>query len=738
MKKKIRELSCAFLFILATVSGSKSQNQIFTDKYEAQIKQLIGRMTLEEKIFQLPAEYPNANLRLNIPNLVANECLHGIMMNNATVFPQAIAMASTWEPELIERMGNVVAKESRAFGIHHCFSPMLSVTRDIRWGRTEESYGEDPYLTGCIGTAYINGLQGRGNMRFDKNHIIATAKHFIADGEPMAGDNGAAMDVSEYTLQNVHLFPFRMAIEDAQVGSIMPAHHLLNGIPCHGNNHILVDILRNEYKWNGLVVSDNNDIRALKSTFNYMPDYISAAQKALEDGIHQELAIAQGWTNVRMYGDQLIEAVRSGKIPEALVDNAVAMVLRAKFAMGLFETDVPVNEKDDLIKHPENRTAKNFTQEYAEMFEKATDVSVKRKDYIEVINDTKHQLLALEVAHKSIVLLKNENHLLPLNLSQYKKIAVIGPNAIDKRLGGYSAQPKYYISVFDGIKKFAGTQADVKFAKGCDIVSQSAELIPEAVELAKRSDICILAIGGSEETCRENEDADNLDLTGKQMELVEAVFATGKPCVVILLNGRPMTIPWIAEKIPAILEGWYLGQETGTALADVLFGKMNPGGKLPITFPRNVGQVPLFYNKMATGRPRRIFQSNPAPLFPFGYGLSYTTFQLTNIRLTNESITPDGKTSLTLTLTNTGKSDGDQVVQLYIHDLVSNRVRPEKELRGFQRVFLKAGESKNIRFEIGRKELEYWNDKWVVEPGEFEVMAGTNSVELKKLKLVVK
>jgi beta-glucosidase len=338
-------------------------------------------MSLEEKAFQLPSQYPNSNARLGIPHISANECLHGVRMKQATVFTQAIAMASTWDNELIERMGNVVAKETRAYGIHHCFTPMLAVVRDVRWGRTEESFGEDPFLIGNIGAAYINGLQGRGKNRFDRDHIIATAKHYVADGEPMAGANGAAMDISEYTLQNVHLYPFRMAIEDAKVGSIMPAHHLLNGVPCHGNKHILVDILRNQYKWDGLVVSDNNDIKNMNTTFNYQPDNFSIARKALEVGVHEELSMFRGWDETRMYGYNLIQAVRSGKIPESLVDNAVAMVLRAKFALGLFESDAHLNDRFDLIKHAENRPSGSLSQEDAERYEKATYVGVARDNW---------------------------------------------------------------------------------------------------------------------------------------------------------------------------------------------------------------------------------------------------------------------------------------------------------------------------------------------------------------------
>ncbi len=279
-----------------------------------EITDLISRMTLEEKVHQLATQYPNANMRLGIPNMSANECLHGIKMDSATVFPQAIAMASTWDIDLIKRMGTVVAKEARAFGIHQCYSPMVSVVRDVRWGRTEESYGEDPFLVGKIGVAYIGGLQGMGSERYDQDHIMATAKHYVADGEPMAGDNGAAMDVSEYNLHNVHLYPFRLAIEEAQVGSIMPAHHLLNGVPCHASKFALVDILREYYKWDGLIVSDNGDIRALHTTFNYAETEAEAARYSLEVGIHQELALFQSWNEKRMYGDNLIKAVNEGEV----------------------------------------------------------------------------------------------------------------------------------------------------------------------------------------------------------------------------------------------------------------------------------------------------------------------------------------------------------------------------------------------------------------------------------------
>ena len=575
-------------------------------------------------------------------------------------------------------------------------------------GRIEESFGEDPFLEGSIGTAYIKGLQGTGSKRFDKDHILACAKHFVADGEPMAGANGAAMDVSDYNLHNIHLFPFRMAFEDAKVASIMPAHHLLNGIPCHANKYILNDILRGQYKWNGLVVSDNQDLPRLVNLFNYSPDFADAALKSLEGGVHQELDLSVEYSG-RVYGESLIKAVKSGKIPVALLNESVAVNLRAKFALNLFETERPDNEK--YIRSESGPPIKNYQE----------------KIDTNILNDKKHDQLALEVALKSIVLLKNEKSILPLKIDQLKSIAVIGPNADAVRLGGYSrGKLKYFITILDGIKKYVGDKIEVSYAEGAGIDSESpsneyeakqdievtryaektdigtvaseSEKIDEAVVLAKQSDMVILAIGGSEATCRENEDTDYLGLRGRQLELVRAIHATGKPCVIIILGGRPISDTWIAENMPAIIQGWYLGQETGTAIADVLFGKANPGGKLPVTIPRNVGQVPLFYNKLETGRPRKIYRSSIEPLYPFGFGLSYTSFKLDNLKLEKKEIGPDEETTLSVDITNTGMVDGDEVVQLYIRAWNSKRVRPKKGAKGFSTSFLKLWSKENALF----------------------------------------
>lgn len=738
MNKKRFLLSVMALASLLVCMKAGEKKHIFTAEHDAQIKELVSEMTLEEKVHQLATQYPNANMRLGIPNISANECLHGIKMDGATVFPQAIAMASTWDEDLIERMGTTVAVESRAYGIHQCYTPMIAVVRDIRWGRTEESYGEDPYLVGKIGASYIKGLQGMGEERFDENHIIATAKHYVADGEPMAGDNGAAMDISDYNLHNVHLYPFKLAIEEAKVGSIMPAHHSLNGIPCHANKWIMQDVLRGHFGWDGLVVSDNGDMRSLESGFKIAENRQIAAKMGLEAGVHQELALFQGWSDQRVFGDHLINAVNNGTIDIKLVDAAVAKVLQAKFQMGLFDGDIAADDMFDVIKHPDNGEPEKVSQHDAEMFKKALYVGVPKKNVKKIVNNKAHNDLALEVSHKSIVLLKNDNNLLPLDKDAYKNIAVVGPNAASMRLGGYSPdEPKYYISVLDGIKNHVGKKTKVHFAEGCDF-TESLENIPEAVELAKKSDIVIVAVGGSEETCRENQDRDDLSLPGPQQELVEAIHATGKPYVVVLLNGRPLSIEWIANNSPAIVEGWYQGQETGRAMADILFGDVNPSAKLPISFPRNVGQVPLFYNKLETGRPRNIYNSDHSPLFPFGYGLSYTTFEFSKPVLAKAEIKTNGETTVKVKVKNTGKYDGEEVVQLYIRAIGTERLRPLKELRNFKRVSLKAGEEKEVELKIGQQQLEYWNNEWTVEPGKYQIMVGASSDKLQKTTLVVK
>jgi len=699
---------------------------------EDRVNDLLSRMTTEEKALQLASFFPNGNLRLGIPHLQAGEALHGVCLPEATSFPQAIALASTWDPELIERMANIIAKEARALGVHHVYSPMVGVARDPRWGRTEESFGEDPYLVSRIGVAFINGLQGTGKNCFDKNHIIATAKHFVADGEPIAGLNGSAFDVSDRTLHEIFLPPFKAAVEEAKVGCIMPAHHSLNGIPCHANKYIMIDILRNTYGFDGFVVSDNNDILNLVNFMRAAKTITEAARLALEVGVDTELAWLRPWTKGRAYGLPLVEAVKKGTIPVELLDRAAKNVLRAKFKLGLFDNVEDIKPWQDYKFSGDKGKAGYKEVTYAD--------SIRGRD---LGNDYFNQLDRLtntrQDANKilTIILLKNENNMLPLDKTQLKRIAVIGPNADEEVLGGYSTpKVRYFVSVLDGIRNHVSHKVEVLYAQGVSLEDLEWENTDEAVTIARQADVAVLVIGGNEITCKENEDRDDLSLAGKQEALVEAIYATGTPIVVVLLHGRPLAVEWIKENIPVIIDGWYLGQETGNAVAEVLFGEVNPGGKLPITIPRNIGQVPIYYNKLRAGRPGRYFRSSTEPLWPFGHGLSYTTFEYSNLEVTTTYPT---SAAVKVDITNTGSRAGDEVVQLYISDEYCSVVRPPMELKRFKRIFLKSSEKKTITFTLGKDAFSFYNPEkndWVVEPDTFEIMVGSSSQDIRVSKKI--
>ncbi len=709
---------------------------------EKRVNDLLARMSTEEKAHQLASFFPNANVRLGIPHMQAGEALHGVCLPNATSFPMAIALAGTWDPELIERMAAIIAKEARALGVHHVYSPMLGVARDARWGRTEESYGEDPYLAARIGVAFIKGLQGMGEERFDENHIMATAKHFIADGEPLAGLNGSAFDISLRGLHEIHLPPFRAAVEEAHVGSIMPAHHSLNGVPCHANAYIMQDILRDTYGFDGLVVCDNNDIFNLMNFMHIARSWTEAARLSLKVGVDTELAWERSWDTGRAYGIPLVEGVKSGDIPGSLLDRATKNVLRAKFMLGLFDTggDIPPWQDYELsgekgrtdykvVTYSNSIRGRDLGMDYFNQLDRLTN---PKENVAEILHHPNHDEMALEVARKALTLLKNDNNLLPLNKSALKKIAVIGPNADEELLGGYSTpKVRYFVSVLEGIRDYVGETADVLYAQGVSIEDYEQENIVEAVAIARRSDVAVVVVGGNEVTCKENEDRDDLGLVGRQQELVEAVFATGTPVVVLLLKGRPLAVEWIKDHVPAILDGWYLGQETGTAVAEVLFGDVNPGGKLPMTVPRNVGQVPIYYNMLRAGRPGRYFRSKAEPLWPFGHGLSYTTFEYSNLKLAVNSPT---SATAQIDIANAGKWAGDEVVQLYVHDVYASVVRPAKELKAFRRIFLNPGEIKTVEFTLEKNDFAFYAEKsksWVVEPGAFEIMVGSSSQDIR-------
>jgi len=761
-RRQFRKLTLGLMIVFLAgwpIAGQKQSSSSGIPPYknrdlpiDRRIDDLLPRMILEEKAEQLATLYPNAVVRLGIPHLQAGEALHGICLKHGTSFPSPLAMGSTWDPEIIERMGTVVAKEARTLGTHQVYSPMLGVLIDPRWGRSEECYGEDPYLVSRIGVAYIKGLQGTGEKLLDINHIIASPKHYVADSQPLAGLNGAEMDLSIRRLHEVFLPPFRAAVEEAHAGSIMPAHHALNGIPCHANKYILVEILRETYGFDGHIISDNGNIHSLHSEKYVARTLAEAARLALQAGVDQELAIESPWRD-RVYGANLQQAVAGGEIPVELIDRAVRHVLRSKFRLGLFDDGTPIYPwQDHLASGDEGSGPIKGWPEYAEVehtkavrgldkgtndyFNKLHRLGVPRRGWERIIYGPGHDELALEVARKAITLLKNDGNLLPLDKGKLKKIAVIGPNANVEILGAYSTpQARHFVTVLDGIRTFVGKDVEVVYEEGCSLIDWGKENISEAVKAAKGSDVAILVLGGNELTAKEGEDSDNLDLVGHQERLVKAVYATGVPVVVMFLQSRPLSIPWVAEHIPAILCGWFLGQETGTAVAEAIFGKINPGGKLPVSIPRNVGQIPVYYNKF-TGGDKKYRDSPAGPLFPFGHGLSYTAFSYSNLKT---NVTSPTSATVSFDIQNTGGRPGDEVVQLYLRDEYCSVVRPVKELKGFLRVSLQPGEKKAVTFELGKDAFAFYDEKtkgWIVEPGDFKIMIGNSSADIRISKIL--
>lgn len=658
------------------------------------------------------------NSRLGIPLMFHEECLHGFVAIGATSYPQAIGLAATWDDALLKRIFNAVALEARSRGADECLMPVVDVARDPRWGRTEETYGEDPYLAGRMGVAAVRGLQGDGPT-IDSNHVFATLKHFAVHSQPQAGTNVGPADYGERTVREYFLPPFEAGIKEGNVRAVMPSYNELDGIPNHSNVSLLRNILRNEWGYKYLTVSDYFAIDQLIDIHHVAANCEEAAKMAITAGVDMELPFAKCYRS-------LPALVQNHQVPEAVIDEAVARVLHAKFELGLF--DHPFVDPQKAVQSAGMKTDAD---------------------------------LALQAAHETIALLKNENNLLPLDISKLKSIAVIGPDAAEAHLGGYSGTPKQAISILDGIKNKVGNKVEVLYAEGCRITEskpiwEEDKVIPpdpalddkrmaEAVDVLSKADLGIVVVGDNEQTSREAwspthlGDRDNLDLIGRQDELVARLLATGKPILVVLLHGRPNSINFIAEHVPAILDSWYLGQEGGTAMADVIFGDYNPAGRLPITVPRSVGQLPDFYNQKPSAHRPYLF-SNSTPLFPFGYGLSYTKFRYNNLRLEPATIPVNGKTRVSVDVINTGDRAGDEVVQLYIRDEISSVTRPIKELKGFQRVNIKPGETRSMSFSVGPQELQFYNRemKRVVEPGTFKIMVGPNSVDLTSVSLDVR
>lgn len=663
------------------------------------------------------------NSRLKIPVIFHEECLHGHAAKDGTSFSQPIGLGATFDPELVRRLFEMTAEEARVRGTHQALTPVVDVAREPRWGRVEETYGEDPYLVACMGIAAVQGFQGDATFK-DKKHIIATLKHFAAHGQPESGTNCAPVNVSERLLREVFLSTFKQAIQKGGAISVMASYNEIDGVPSHANKWLLRDVLRKEWGFNGFVVSDYFAIRELHERPEFFGNHLAADGKeaaalAVKAGVNIELPDADCYPNI-------VELVRKGILKESMLDELIAPMLLWKFKLGLFED--PYTDRDAAER---------------------------------IVGCEAHRELALQAARETITLLKNDGGIAPLDPQKIKTIAVIGPNADRQLLGGYSGQPKHYSTVLEGIRARAGS-INVLYHEGCKITIggswQQDEVIPsdpeedrksiaEAVEVAKQADVVILAIGGNEQTSREAwalnhmGDRASLDLVGRQDELIDAIAATGKPIIAFLFNGRPISIRNLAEKAQAIFECWYLGQETGRAVAEALFGDINPGGKLPITIPRSAGHLPAYYNYKPAARRGYLFD-DINPLYAFGFGLSYTTFKFGEPKLTKAVISKNESTTVRVDVTNTGQVQGDEVVQMYIRDKVSSVTRPVKELKGFGRITLGPGQTATVIFDIKPEHLAFYdiNMKYVVEPGEFEIMIGNSSrdQDLQKVLLRVK
>ncbi len=780
---------CLFTFALQFSWSQQEGKPVYQDKnapIPERVRDLLGRMTLEEKVAQLqsgmnmppfgpaaPSLFANdqlneamvkqalgnglgtyafldeflgmskgprdgvmrrnllqtwvmKNTRLGIPILFHGEALHGSAVKGATAFPQAVGLGSTWDPDLLKEMFSTVGLEARATGNVLVLAPVLDLSRDPRYGRVEEMYSEDPYLVGQLGVAAVRGLQGDGNL-IDEDHVLATAKHFV-HGQPENGTNVGPNDFSERTMRSVFLYPFQQVVEKAHIEAVMPSYNENNGgVPSHENPWLLKQVLRNEWGFTGLTVSDYFAVEQLATLQHVAVDKPAAGVLAFNSGVDVELPSPSGYTN-------LVAAVRAGKVKEKDLDQAVARMLTAKFKTGLFE-------------HP-----------YADPDRAA-----------ELVGSKKHVELARKVANEAIVLLKNKDNALPLDAAKIKTLAVIGPNASKMRLGTYSSIPPYYVTVMDGIRNRVGSGTNVVYAEGCrisepdtapnlnDIFAYKApdeeadrRLLKEAVATATSADVIVLALGGNETVSRESigdlgptmapsyGDSDTLELPGRQNELISEIAKLGKPMVAVLLNGKAYSIEKLAQQVPAIVEGWYLGQETGNAIAGVLFGDVNPSGHLPVTIARNVGQLPMYYYKTPAARRGYVFDDN-TPLFPFGFGLSYTTFSFGKPTVDRGKISAREKATVSVTVTNAGSRAGDEVVQMYIHHAVSSIVQPVIALRGFKRIHLEAGKSMTVTFDVGADELSILDAemKRVVEPGNVDVLIGANSAETSAVQLVV-
>jgi beta-glucosidase len=710
-----------FLLLVSSLSGVASSQ---TTTIDQRIDDLLSRMTLDEKVGQL-VQYSgftddraadiregrigslfnvtgadNTNRvqriaveesRLGIPLLFGLDVIHGFR----TIFPIPLATASSWDPELVTTLEAIAAREARAAGVHWTFAPMIDIARDPRWGRIIEGAGEDPYLGSVMAAARVKGFQGDDVAATDR--ILACLKHYVAYGAAFGGRDYNSVDMSERSLREIYLAPFKAGVE-AGAGSVMSAFNLLNGVPTTANKFTINRILRGEWGFDGLIVSDWNSVGEL-IIHGYAADAPDAARLALEATIDMDMMGG-------IYAGQLADLVRTDVIPEALLDESVRRVLRTKFMLGLFDNP------------------------YADP---ATETAVILRD--------DHVAAARDAARKSMVLLKNEGALLPLS-EDIGSIAVIGPLADNQAdlLGAWHTlgQPQDVVTAIAGIRDRAGPTTTITYAQGSTITEPEREGFAEAVEAARNADVALVIVGEREFETGEAASRTSLDLPGVQQDLIEAIQETGTPVVAVIMSGRPLAIPWLAENVPAILQAWQPGIQGGNALADVLWGHFNPSGKLTVSFPRSVGQVPVYYSRDNTGRPpadakftSRYLDSPNTPLYPFGHGLSYTTFEYGDLVLSADTITQNDTLLVSATVRNTGDVAGAEVVQLYIRDLVASVVRPVKELKGFTKIYLEPGEQQTVQFTLRPRQLGFFDQEmlWVVEPGVFNLWVGWSSDE---------
>ncbi|MGE5393765.1 MAG: glycoside hydrolase family 3 N-terminal domain-containing protein [Candidatus Saccharibacteria bacterium] len=773
MKYLFLLLILPLLFTSSTLKAQVTRGPLYKDPsapIEQRIKDLMGRMTLEDKCRQLdiwhvdslktsdskvlqqqlknlgdtikdgigflqfetklPSSVYIANFnaiqkyfieqtRLGIPAISNGEGCHGFVGNKdqSTVFPVSPVLGSTWDPELVENVYTAVAKEMRSYGITHAATPVIDLLRDPRFGRCDEFFGEDPYHVAQMGVAAIFGLQGRSSL-IDGNHLIACAKHFSGHGQPEGGTNLAPANFSERVLREAHFYPFELAVKKANVRTVMASYNEIDGVPNHANHWLLNDVLRGEWGFTGYVISDYDAVNRMVSRQHAALDQKEAGKRAISAGMDFECP--SSW---KEYCFRFLPSlVREGEVKQSILDSAVARVLRNKFIMGLFEQPyiLTVSEKEKLEMHK------------------------------------KHRQIALKAAEEGMILLKNDGTL-PFKEDKIKRLAVIGPNADEVHYGNYSNDKSPGISILEGLKTFGKGKFEVVYAEGYKIYENDTTIkaadktpqaeerrIKEAVELARSCDAILLVMGGNELTCREewkNHTGDyyDLDLLGRQNDMAKAIFELGKKTAVLLINGRPQSVNYLAEKAPAMIEGWYLGQEQGTAVANVVFGKVNPSGKLAVTIPRHVGQLPVYYNRKPYVHESPYINGEYSPLYPFGFGLSYTTYKYSNLKLSAKKVTVGEPVEVSVEVTNTGERDGYEVVQLYIRDMVSSVTRPVQELKDFARISLAKGQTKTITFLITADKLQFYglDMKRVVEPGEFEVQVGRNSADYLSAKFEV-